>query len=221
MPKSFLSSIRAEFDKNSVNLGNKFTVEFSGGPWEEIPASKREAIQHRVKTFELPTVNIPTVDHMVFGGGISRKVPYGDVNLGNQNTVNVVFVLDDVLSQRLLINRILQDSIGLDGQLRYADEYTFTTTVKAYEKNLSAWLEYKINECFFSSVEQTSLTVDGSAPLEISCVLNFANYQVTPYEEKNGAPVSPEAAALNALKGGVEDGVAAVKDKIGINKISF
>jgi len=226
---SYLDSIRKEYEKNSVNLGNKFKIKFfprGERVASELKALDLQSMNLRIKEIDLPMVSIATRSHKPYGNGYGHKSPYYDINQGNDNTFTCLITMSKDLRERALIIKWL-DYIhtGMKGWVAEPEQYKYDADIYVYTMDgaLSYLLEMK--KVFPVSVEAQRLTVEGTAPLELSIVWAFDKIVYDTTQDVNDPkqntfdkePAKPRSPAQNAVSTAIDRAKSAfsnIKSKI-------
>lgn len=205
MPSSYISKIRQDFNQNSVNLGNKFRLTFPGND---------NRMVYRLKAFEIPILGISTADYRPYGGGLLKKVPYGDINMNF--TVSLVFVLDKELYQlQWLRDRMKDISPNIDGVINYEADYKLPVVkVEIAGMDSVVYQEVIFHNCFFSSIEQIQFSTENTSPIEVNTMLAFEDMKINKGSGKS-FDEEEEKGLLGALDDLLGDIEGAIGDAVG------
>lgn len=169
---------------------------------------------YRLKTFEIPPVAISTADYRPYGGGLLKKVPYGDINMNF--TVPLVFVVDKEFYQlQWVYDRIKNLSPNIDGVVNYEAEYKLPVVkVEIAGMDSVVYQEVVFHNCFFSSIEAIQFSTESTSPIEINCILVFEDMKINKgsgksFDEEEGKGV------LGALDDLLSDIEGAIGDAVG------
>lgn len=212
MASFFTSKIRKEFEKNTVNLGNKFYVRI------EKPSTLSEwddNIAFRVRTVDLAARNVPTQDHKVFGSGLTRKIPYNDINIGAQNTIVLTLTQDAKLSQKILFENWMRTILNnQSGVVEYYDKI-ISPKMKVYIAGLDGTIVAQATyfRCFPTVVEQTTLNIESANPLDLTVTMAFEDYKIEAADLASGiTTIDGVAEGKDVI---VKDGLELILDDLG------
>lgn len=171
---SYLDSVRKEYEQNSINLGNKFKLAFFGGGSATPNSEAIRSMTLRLKEVDLPMVSVATRSHKPYGNGYGHKSPYYDINQGNDNTFTSLVTMSKDLRERALITKWL-DYIhnGMKGWVAQPIDYKYTAVISVFTMDGALSYQLEMTKVFPVSVEAQRLTVEGTAPLELSVVWAF------------------------------------------------
>lgn len=210
---SYLDSIRKEYEQNSVNLGNKFKLTFFGGGSATPNSEAIKSMVLRLKEVDLPMMSVATRSHKPYGNGYAHKSPYYDINLGNDNTfTSLVTMSKDLREREIITSWINSITNNMQGYVAQPIDYKYTAVVSVFTMDGALSYQLEMTKVFPVSVEAQRLTVEGTAPLELSVVWAFDKIKTdskinTDIDTRtfDDAPSSAKPSALAGLNSLQED----------------